>query len=229
MRYYNPVYKIIACSDELIAKGVCISNQVVMNTLGWYDLHDDNNYIYDNNICKLVRVGKPVFHTDNKYYVQHYQVISLSATERDCRLSLVKKNLYNTIDMYTTDQIEQGFDTYVAIDGKDVLLHFSYDQTDQNNFSDAANLSMISLSVDIGITTVDWNGYSDYTKDTGGKLVVLTLSAVEFLQLHSSALQHRATYTYLNKEMKMLVSSAITIEDLRTKMSNCGMEISYVL
>lgn len=229
MKYYNPTYKIIACSDELISKGVNISNQFVMNALDWYDLHDENNYIYDNNICKLVRVGNPVFNTDNKYYIQHYKVISLPTTERDYRLELVKKNLFNAIDVYTDNEIQQGFDAIMPIDGIDTLLHFSYDQTDQNNFSDAANLSMISLNIDIGITTVDWNGYKDYTKDTGGKLVVLTLGAIEFLQLHSNALQHRATYSFLNKEMKMLVSSAITIEDLQTKMSNYGMEIDYVL
>lgn len=229
MKYYNPEYNIIACSDELSSKGVDITNQFVMTSLGWYDLYGDDTYIYDNNICKMIRLGTPVFDTVNRYYIQKYQVVPLSTSERNCRLDLVKKNIFNTIDEYTNNKIQNGFDTYMDIDGVSTLLHFSYDQTDQNNFSDAANLSMISLNIDIGITTVDWNGYRDYTPESGGKLVVLTLAAIPFLQLHSKALQHRSKYNLLNKEMKMLVSSSITIDDLKNKMSKYGMEISYVL
>lgn len=229
MKYYNPNCNIIAYEEELLNKGIDISNTTVMSSLGWYNLCEYDLFIYDSSLCKIVRSGSPIYNHSTGMYEQFYKVVSLSPIEQKDKLEDTKTKVYSLIDEYTTNKLAEGFDTYMDVEGVSTLLHFSYDQTDQNNFSDAANLSIISLNIDIGITTVEWNGYREYNKSTGGKLVVLTLNAMQFLQLYTVALNHKSKYLIQNEEMKQIVDNTVSVEDLKIAMSKYGMEINHVL
>lgn len=93
------------------------------------------------------------------------------------------------IDEETSDAILAGFE--YELDG--VSYHFSYDGFDQQNFADAANAAILAqLSGQTG-QTVTWNAYRNYTPETGGELVRLTLDAAGFLALYTGgAMAHKA-------------------------------------
>ena len=93
-------------------------------------------------------------------------------------LDEVKARKLAAIDAETSAAIMAGFECEVTPPdtGTPELLHFSYDEFDQQNFADAA-ISMQLASASGGIpTTTPWNAYRNHTADSKGELVILQLT-----------------------------------------------------
>lgn len=133
----------------------------------------------------------------------------------------VKAQALATIDNATSGAILAGFD--YEVEGES--LHFSYDSFDQQNFADTANVAMMGQAGIEGVpTSVTWNAYRDYTKETGGELVRLTLDAPAFLALYTQgALGHKAAQMELGGQRKAAVAAAETIEEIKALLSDWGL------
>lgn len=122
------------------------------------------------------------------------------------------------IDRETSEAILAGF--AYEIDpgtGTPESLHFSYDSFDQQNFADSANVALLSLSVSPQAadlpSSVTWNAYREYTPETGGELVRLTLDPASFLALYTGgALPHKATQMEIGGQRKAAVAAAETVD-----------------
>ena len=95
-------------------------------------------------------------------------------------------------------------------------LHFSYDSFDQQNFADSANVAALTISGVEGLpSAVTWNAYRNYTADTGGELVRLTLDPTAFLALYTGgALAHKAAKMEAGGRRKAAVEAATTIDEV---------------
>lgn len=131
-------------------------------------------------------------------------------------LDEVKARKLAAIDAETSAAIMAGFECEVTPPdtGTPELLHFSYDEFDQQNFADAA-ISMQLASASGGIpTTTPWNGYRNHTADSKGELVILQLTAETFLPIYAAALNHKAAKMAEGGQRKAAVAAAQTVEDV---------------
>ena len=128
----------------------------------------------------------------------------------------VKARKLAAIDAETSAAIMAGFECEVTPPdtGTPELLHFSYDEFDQQNFADAA-VSMQLASASGGIpTTTPWNAYRNHTADSKGELVILQLTAETFLPIYAAALNHKAAKMAEGGRRKAAVAAAQTVEDV---------------
>lgn len=131
-------------------------------------------------------------------------------------LDEVKARKLAAIDAETSAAIMAGFECEVTPPDTDTpeLLHFSYDEFDQQNFADAA-VSMQLASASGGIpTTTPWNAYRNHTADSKGELVILQLTAETFLPIYAAALNHKAAKMAEGGRRKAAVAAAQTVEDV---------------
>ena len=131
-------------------------------------------------------------------------------------LDEVKARKLAAIDAETSAAIMAGFECEVTPPdtGTPELLHFSYDEFDQQNFADAA-ISMQLASASGGIpTTTPWNAYRNHTADSKGELVILQLTAETFLPIYAAALNHKAAKMAEGGRRKAAVAAAQTVEDV---------------
>ena len=131
-------------------------------------------------------------------------------------LDEVKARKLAAIDAETSAAIMAGFECEVTPPdtGTPELLHFSYDEFDQQNFADAA-ISMQLASASGGIpTTTPWNAYRNHTADSKGELVILQLTAETFLPIYAAALDHKAAKMAEGGRRKAAVAAAQTVEDV---------------
>ena len=131
-------------------------------------------------------------------------------------LDEVKARKLAAIDAETSAAIMAGFECEVTPPdtGTPELLHFSYDEFDQQNFADAA-VSMQLASASGGIpTTTPWNAYRNHTADSKGELVILQLTAETFLPIYAAALNHKAAKMAEGGRRKAAVAAAQTVEDV---------------
>lgn len=131
-------------------------------------------------------------------------------------LDEVKARKLAAIDAETSAAIMAGFECEVTPPdtGTPELLHFSYDEFDQQNFADAA-ISMQLASASGGIpTTTPWNAYRNHTADSKGELVILQLTAETFLPIYAAALNHKAAKMAEGGQRKAAVAAAQTVEDV---------------
>ena len=131
-------------------------------------------------------------------------------------LDEVKARKLASIDAETSAAIMAGFECEVTPPdtGTPELLHFSYDEFDQQNFADAA-VSMQLASASGGIpTTTPWNAYRNHTADSKGELVILQLTAETFLPIYAAALNHKAAKMAEGGRRKAAVAAAQTVEDV---------------
>ena len=131
-------------------------------------------------------------------------------------LDEVKARKLAAIDAETSAAIMAGFECEVTPPdtGTPELLHFSYDEFDQQNFADAA-ISMHLASPSGGIpTTTPWNAYRNHTADSKGELVILQLTAETFLPIYAAALNHKAAKMAEGGRRKAAVAAAQTVEDV---------------
>lgn len=128
----------------------------------------------------------------------------------------VISNLIRRVDSHTSATILAGFDYEVAGE----VLHFSYDSFDQQNFADTANVATLSLTGVEGLpTSIVWNAYRNYTKETGGELVRITLSASEFLELYTNgALVFKQTTMEVGSKRKEILNTCTTKEEAEAYM-----------
>lgn len=132
-------------------------------------------------------------------------------------LDEVKSTALDTIDVDTSAAILAGFQCEVTPPDTNVpeLLHFSYDEFDQQNFADAAVSMLLATASDGGIpTTTPWNAYRNHTADSKGDLVILQLTAETFLPIYAAALNHKATQMAIGGQRKAAVAAAQTVEDV---------------
>ena len=132
-------------------------------------------------------------------------------------LEQVKLDKLDTIDTETSSAIMAGFecDATPPDTGTPELLHFSYDEFDQQNFADAAVSMQLATASDGGIpTTTPWNAYRNHTADSKGDLVILQLTAETFLPIYAAALNHKATKMAEGGQRKAAVAAAQTVEEV---------------
>ena len=140
-----------------------------------------------------------------------------AAEEAYNSLENVKARKLATIDAQTSSAIMAGFECEATPPdtGTPELLHFSYDEFDQQNFADAAVSMQLATASDGGIpTTTPWNAYRNHTADSKGELVILQLTAETFLPIYAAALNHKATKMAEGGQRKAAVASAQTVEDV---------------
>lgn len=130
----------------------------------------------------------------------------------DPTLDEIRSRVISRIDSHTSSTILAGFDYEVAGE----VLHFSYDSFDQANFNQTANIATLALQGVEGIpTTVTWNAYRNYTKETGGELVRIEFTAQEFLDLYvSGASNHKATIMELGGQRKAAINACTSKEEI---------------
>lgn len=130
-------------------------------------------------------------------------------------LEEVKTDAVKKVNDATSAAILVGFD-YETDLGTGVMetLHFSYDSFDQQNFADSANVATLALSGTPGLPeSVTWNAYRDWTVETGGELVRLTLTPATFLELYTvGALTHKSTQMEIGGARKEAVEAAESVE-----------------
>lgn len=110
------------------------------------------------------------------------------------------------IDTQTNAEIVAGFD--YTID--DVSYHFSYDEFDQQNFSDSANVANLIKAGVTGLPqNTEWNGYKNWSNGSG-ELVRLTFTADTFIQLYTTgALAHKSACMIKGGTRKAAVRDAL--------------------
>ena len=130
-------------------------------------------------------------------------------------LEQAKTKKIAVIDAQTSSAITAGFEYEIDPGtGTAESLHFSYDSFDQQNFADSANVAALTISGVEGLpSSVTWNAYRNYTADTGGELVRLTLDPTAYLALYTGgALAHKAAKMEAGGRRKAAVEAATTIE-----------------
>lgn len=139
-----------------------------------------------------------------------------AAEEAYNSLENVKARKLAAIDAETSAAILAGFECEATPPdtGQPELLHFSYDEFDQQNFTDAAlSMQLVATSGDIP-TSTPWNAYRGHTADSKGELVILNLTAETFLPIYAAALNHKATQMAIGGQRKAAVAAAQTVEDV---------------
>ena len=132
-------------------------------------------------------------------------------------LETVKGCKLAAIDAETSAAIMAGFacEATPPDTGQPELLHFSYDEFDQQNFADAALSMQLATAADGGIpTSTPWNAYRNHTVDSKGELVILQLTAQTFLPIYAAALNHKAAKMAEGGQRKAAAAAAQTVEEL---------------
>ena len=164
---------------------------------------------YDEQVVPYVALGE-----EEK---RRLEAEAAAAEEAYNSLENVKARKLATIDAQTSSAIMAGFECEATPPdtGTPELLHFSYDEFDQQNFADAAVSMQLATASDGGIpTTTPWNAYRNHTADSKGELVILQLTAETFLPIYAAALNHKATKMAEGGQRKAAVASAQTAEDV---------------
>lgn len=132
-------------------------------------------------------------------------------------LEQVKADKLLVIDAETSAAILAGFQCEATPPdtGQPELLHFSYDEFDQQNFADAAvSMQLAATSGGAIPTATPWNAYRGHTADSKGELVILELTASSFLPIYAAALQHKAAKMAEGGRRKAAVAAARTVEEV---------------
>lgn len=141
-------------------------------------------------------------------------------------LDEAKTDAVKKVDNATSAAILAGFD-YEADPGTGTAesLHFSYDTFDQQNFADSANVATLAMSGVEGLpTSVTWNAYRNWTTESGGELVRLTLTPATFLELYTAgALTHKATQMEIGGARKEAVEAAESAEAVQAMLAQWGL------
>lgn len=120
------------------------------------------------------------------------------------------------IDAETSSAILAGFTCEATPPDTNVPepLHFSYDEFDQQNFSDAAVSMQLATAGGAIPTATPWNAYRNHTDTSKGDLVILQLTAETFVPIYAAALTHKATQMAIGGQRKAAVQAAQTAEEV---------------
>lgn len=126
-----------------------------------------------------------------------------------------KTNALGRVDNATSAEILAGFD--YEIEGE--ILHFSYDQFDQQNFADTANACLIAKMGDTTVPdAITWNAYKE-----SGELVRLNVTRADFEGLYKAAiLMHKAAVMEKGGKRKAQVEAAKSVEAIQALMAEWG-------
>lgn len=141
-------------------------------------------------------------------------------------LDEAKTDAVKKVDNATSAAILAGFDYEIDPGtGTAESLHFSYDTFDQQNFADSANVATLAMSGVEGLpTSVTWNAYRNWTTESGGELVRLTLTPTTFLELYTAgALTHKATQMEIGGARKEAVEAAESAEAVQAMLAQWGL------
>lgn len=161
--------------------------------------------------------GKPEYRDGKWYQTWVLTPVTHTPEENAERLLQRKEQKVAQIDAQTSSAIMAGFtcEATPPDTGTPELLHFSYDEFDQQNFADAAVSMQLATASDGGIpTTTPWNAYRNHTADSKGDLVILQLTAETFLPIYAAALNHKATKMAEGGQRKAAVATAQTVEEV---------------
>ena len=161
--------------------------------------------------------GKPEYLNGKWYQTWKLTPVTHTPEENAERLLQRKKQKVAQIDAETSSAIMAGFecDATPPDTGTPELLHFSYDEFDQQNFADAAvSMQLATASDGVIPTTTPWNAYRNHTADSKGDLVILQLTAETFLPIYAAALNHKATKMAEGGQRKAAVAAAQTVEEV---------------
>ena len=154
----------------------------------------------------------------DNYLTQEEWVAAHPALEPEPEpLEAVKARKLAAIDAETSAAIMAGFTCEVTPPdtGQPELLHFSYDEFDQQNFADAALSMQLAAAAGGTIpTSTPWNAYRKHTTDSKGELVILHLTAQTFLPIYAAALNHKAAKMAEGGQRKAAATAAQTVEEL---------------
>lgn len=167
--------------------------------------------IFPKEALALCQDGKAyIAELDSVNSVRRFQIVAVP----EPTFEEIKTVAISRIDNATSIAILDGFD--YTINNK--LLHFSYQLDDQLNFSDTANGALLSMQGVEGVpTTIEWNGWSNHTKNYKGDLVVLTLDAKAFIELYTKgALAHKATQIEIGRQRKAQINTCKTVEEINS-------------
>lgn len=130
-------------------------------------------------------------------------------------LSEVKEGALGRIDNATSAEILAGFD--YEVEGQ--MLHFSYDQFDQQNFADTANACLIAKMGDKTVPdAITWNAYKE-----SGELVRLNITREAFEGLYKAAIfMHKAAVMEKGGKRKAQVDACKSAEAIETLMKEWG-------
>lgn len=117
-----------------------------------------------------------------------------------------KNFLVNALNAAISKNITKGFNQ--VVDG--VEYHFNYDLFDQQNFADAAVVGLANT----GITTIVWNGYQNWTPETGGTLVRLELDKNRFMSIYLAAMVHKANTMTEGGAVKARINTCTTKKEM---------------
>lgn len=216
--YYNPTTKETVTSAALEMQGVKTPSQIKDNGFVLID------YVYpafDELKERIEPAAKLTLDKETGHYVQKFTVKPLDEETLAQNLEMLKAECAAKVDKATSDAILGGFETTVKTDKGEEELHFSYDQFDQGNFTDtavAASAGNAALP-----TSIQWNGYRVTEGEGKGELVLLTLSAAEFLPIYAAALNHKAEKMTIGGGRKAYLEAATSIDEVRTLMGEWGL------
>lgn len=161
--------------------------------------------------------GKPEYRDGKWYQTWKLTPVTHTPEENAERLLQRKEQKVAQIDAQTSSAIMAGFECEATPPDTNVpeLLHFSYDEFDQQNFADAAvSMQLATASDGVIPTATPWNAYRNHTVDSKGDLVILQLTAETFLPIYAAALNHKATKMAEGGQRKAAVAVAQTVEEV---------------
>ena len=214
--------------------------QVVWNGEDW-DIVEDHRRKSDSDGI-VENSGTPYWFSDDAYdsparYMTELGPLPDGALLEPPLISLeeAKKISIQNINNLISNSISSGFDFEINTDSGLENLHFSYDSFDQQNFADTANMATMSLQKPIELetqvnipTSVTWNAYRNYTKETGGELVRLTLDAVQFLILYTNgALVHKSIQMEIGGQIKDEIENATSVDELKSILTSNNIDFNF--
>lgn len=232
MNYYNPIENREASQEELQFLGIPIADEVVLKKLSWYKLFYKNDFAYDKMLFKLIKLGIPVYDKTTDCYTQNYELKPLTNDEQQMMLGAYKDIIIRKIDNKTSEAIVAGFDADINYNGTIETFHFSYDELDQGNFVDMSTRIMMSALTGTTISEdgfISWNGYRNHTETYKGDLVVLKLTIDQMQALYFRALVHKSVTMSNGKTIKILVTNAVSIPELKYLINEYKLEVDDVV
>lgn len=137
--------------------------------------------------------------------------------EPEPTLDEAKATKITDLDAEATTRITSGF-WYEDAEVFEGSLHFSFDLTDQSNFSatmNGANLLMIGqvANLETGMPeSITWNGYSD---EAHANLVEITFNATQFITFWGYAeTSHKNSILETVRGLKLSVGEATTLDEV---------------
>lgn len=200
----------------------------IMRRSGFYPV--EYEYIeYDRLTQRQVPIKPMQFDADTQVYRQHFEALPLNAEDLERNIEALRSLAISHIDEQTSLSILSGFDTFV----NDTVLHFSYDERDQANFSSKQLQILTGKLLD---KKISWKAYTIITDEDGnplsdvkGDLVQLQLTPEEFTAICNEGASNASLKLSLGEQKKQDIMTAESIEELRILLEDFGISETQLL